>query len=126
MSGKEFRQHIQASIESRETALAARFDAVDERVRDVMPRVMCSNAVGAGLGGKEAAKRLKVVKDSFSMPPEDHAGIETVRLLAAARGSIFTKSEVVRAALCYFRSSDEEMQLASLNTVFKIGPGRKK
>ena len=47
--------------------------------------------------GKE--KREKVVRDSFSMPKTEHAGLKTLRTELARAGRICTKSELLRAGL---------------------------
>ena len=48
---------------------------------------------------KEKEKREKVVRDSFSMPKSEHAALKELRGTLARKGRIYTKSELVRAAV---------------------------
>ena len=122
MSAKNFKDDILANIEKQQKSLAGRFDSVEERMRTVPPLTRHDN-LGKPLG---ARKKVQVVKDSFSMPAEDYAVIETVQLLAAENRLLRSKSEVVRAALQYFDSAGEAQQLVVLSKVIKVGYGPKK
>ena len=66
-----------------------------------------------------------VVRDTFSMPPGDHALILQWRSRAAEAGHPCTKSEVVRAGLVALSSASAERIVALLGGLQKIKPGRK-
>ena len=125
MSEKNFKENIPAGIENRRVDLTARFDAVDNRVRDVCPPMVVVHDTKTQ-PPEAPAKKSSVVKDSFSMPPEDYAIIENVRLHAAKNGRIYTKSEVIRASLRHFRCAGQDVQFDALKEFERLGPGRKK
>lgn len=122
MSAKDFRDGILANIEKQKKSLAVRFDSVEDRMQRIPPLVQHINVQNP----PGATKKIRVVKDSFSMPAEDYAVIETVQLLAAENRLLRSKSEVVRAALRYFDSAGEVQQLAILCEVVKVGYGPKR
>ena len=122
MSAKNFKDDILANIEKQQKSLAGRFDSVEDRMRNIPTRVQHVDLEQP----PGASKKIRVVKDSFSMPADDYAVIETVQLLAAENRLLRSKSEVVRAALQYFDSAGESHQLAILSKVVKIGYGPKR
>lgn len=67
-----------------------------------------------------------VVRDTFSMPHQDHAVIETLRNRAAREGRISNKSEVVRAALRLLETLPAAGLVAHLGSLERVKPGRKR
>ena len=70
-------------------------------------------------------QKSSVVRDTFSMPPDDYALIEEIRTAAAKEGRISTKSEVVRAGLQVLSLLKGHELVDALNRLEKIYPGRK-
>ena len=114
MTKKNFGAALQHTVEQQDASLKKRFEAADsvllsEPRSDLKARVAekapgkAENAPRAGLA--EGAKKLSApagdlaVRDTFSMPPEEYEVIDRVRNKVAREGFIYSKSEVVRAAL---------------------------
>jgi len=72
-------------------------------------------------------RKTLVVRDTFSMPPDDYARIEELRIKANKEGrSSTTKSEVVRAGLQALGLLDGQQLVEALDRLEKLVPGRKK
>ena len=65
------------------------------------------------------------VKDTFSMPADEYGVIEKIRNKAARDGYIYSKSEIVRAALLALNALPQKDVMYQLSKVEKIKPGRK-
>lgn len=72
--------------------------------------------------GKE--KREKVVRDSFSMPKTEHAGLKTLRTDLAKAGRICTKSELLRAGLRLVSGRSIESLVKLLDTLPAVPKGK--
>jgi hypothetical protein len=58
----------------------------------------------------EKPKKLKLVRDSFSMPQHDYANIAAIKARCLKAGVSAKKSEVLRAALvCISKLSDKDL-----------------
>ncbi len=66
-----------------------------------------------------------VVRDTFSMLPWEYELIERIRIRVAREGHIYSKSEVIRAALLALESLHLEDMVHKFYAVEKIKPGRK-
>lgn len=66
-----------------------------------------------------------VTRDTFSMPTDEHAVIEELRLLAAKRNTLVNKSEIVRCALLMLAEVDGDELIRRLAGLKKGKPGRK-
>ena len=79
-----------------------------------------------GVASDDKPEIIKVIRDTFTMPPEDHALLDKLKARALAMGQAITKSEFVRAglrALCTMPESDFKR---AIEQVEKIKPGRPK
>lgn len=97
-----------------------------------------AKAKGKPASGKRAASKLvaekpkatreKVVRDSFSMPKSEHAGLKSLRTDLARAGRICTKSELLRAGLQLVsaRSIDSLVKVLNSLPVVPKGKGSKK
>lgn len=76
---------------------------------------------------KKTATRVRphTKRDSFNLPPEDHALIESTMARAAALGGWTTKSSVVRAGLHVLARLDDAALRAALVETHPLKPGRK-
>jgi hypothetical protein len=77
------------------------------------------------LAVKHAAK-VKLVRDSFTLPEADHALLKACKKLALTSGRETKKSEVVRAAIRAFSALSAAQQLASYQALPQIAVGRPK
>jgi hypothetical protein len=66
-----------------------------------------------------------VTRDTFSMPTDEHAIIEELRLVAAKRNALVNKSEIVRCALLMLAEVDGDELIRRLAGLKKGKPGRK-
>ena len=73
---------------------------------------------------KELATQL-VTRDTFSMPTDEHAIIEKLRLIAAKEDVLVNKSEIVRCALLLLAEVNSAELLKRLAGLKKGKPGRK-
>lgn len=73
----------------------------------------------------EAPPPEAVIRDTFSMPPAEHALIERLRVRAAREGRNTGKSEIVRAGLKALMSTKPAELVELLNGLQKVKPGRR-
>lgn len=66
-----------------------------------------------------------VVRDTFSMPPDEHGYIEMLRVRAAREGRNTTKSEVIRAGLISLAGLKPAQLVKLLEGLEKVKPGRR-
>jgi plasmid stability protein len=66
-----------------------------------------------------------VIRDTFSMPPDDHKLIEQLRVRAAREGRNTNKSEVIRAGLHALDSLQSAQLVELLEGLERVKPGRK-
>ncbi len=74
---------------------------------------------------KHAAK-VKLVRDSFTLPEADHALLKACKKMALVSGRETKKSEVVRAAIRAFSALSAAQQLAAYKALPQIAVGRPK
>jgi Arc/MetJ-type ribon-helix-helix transcriptional regulator len=140
MTKKNFGAALQHTVEQQDASLKKRFEAADsvllsEPRSDLKARV-AERAPGKAekaprAGSAEATKKLSApagdlaVRDTFSMPPEEYEVIDRVRNKVAREGFIYSKSEVVRAALAALGAMQTKDLVYLLSKVERIKPGRK-
>lgn len=74
-----------------------------------------------------ATKKSSVIRDTFSMPLNDYALIEKLRIIANREGrSSTSKSEVVRAGLQALGALSGQQLAQALGRLEKLAPGRKR
>lgn len=75
---------------------------------------------------RSASSRSQVVRDSFTMPADDHRLIRELQLTYARAGILFNKGEVLRAGLHALNrmSPDELTDVAGRIEQLKAGRGR--
>ncbi len=108
---------VRATVTQQDVALVDRFDKADSillKAPEPAPEPM------------PAPQKSSVVRDTFSMPPNDYARIEELRIIANKEGrSSTSKSEVVRAGLQALGLLDGKRLVEALNRLEKLVPGRK-
>lgn len=69
-------------------------------------------------------KKPKLVRDSFTVPKDEYAAIDALKLRAAQQGHEVKKSELLRAGLKLLNGLDDKQLLAALQAVPSIKTGR--
>lgn len=108
MSPMNFKERLQRAAETLESA------DVDARYRLADEALLKKGNVST------------VIRDTFSMPPQDYELVEALRTRAARLGRNTSKSEVVRAGLRLLDAVGEEQLYAVLQELARTSPGRKK
>lgn len=75
---------------------------------------------------KKAMPKVKLIRDSFTLPEADHDLIKQCKKAAIAGGRETKKSEVVRAAIRAFSDMPVSQQLAAYSKLQAIAVGRPK
>ena len=70
------------------------------------------------------SRKPKLVRDSFTVPKDEYAAIDGLKLRAAQQGHVVKKSELLRAGLKLLAGLDEPQLLAALKAVPSIKTGR--
>lgn len=73
---------------------------------------------------KTAAKKPKLVRDSFTFPEAEYAVLGTLKQKLLAVGIEVKKTELLRAGLAVLSQMSAENLLLALNGVSKLKPGR--
>lgn len=74
--------------------------------------------------GEVKSRKPKLVRDSFTVPKDEYAAIDGLKLRAAQQGHVVKKSELLRAGLKLLAGLDEPQLLAALKAVPSIKTGR--
>jgi hypothetical protein len=114
MTKKQYENQLRATVESQDKALQARFEKADSILMKIPATVL-----------EVPPQNSAVIRDTFSMPPDDSALIETLRTTAAKEGRIASKSEIVRAGLHALNVFKGHELVEVLNRLEKVKPGRK-
>lgn len=69
--------------------------------------------------------RTLVVRHTFSMSERDYALLEALRKKAAAKGSIFTASDICRIALHAISGYKGEEVIAAVDKLERLRPGKR-
>jgi hypothetical protein len=75
---------------------------------------------------KQAPKKQKLVRDSFTIPESDYALFEALKQRALAAGVEVKKSEVLRAALVTLAKLEDAELIKTIGLVERIKTGRPK
>jgi hypothetical protein len=113
MSKKDFSQHARDTVASEKKVLEQRLKDAD------------SILLGGTRSLTEKKRSSRVVRDTFSMPPDDYGRIDELRTRAALLGRITTKSELVRAGLHALLALGDAEFLKAINQLERVLPGRK-
>ena len=130
MSKKQFGASLKASVDQQDASLKKRFEAADSVLMSEQPADLKGRASGkppaaAKVAAKPVADGEMAVRDTFSMPGAEYEVIEKIRNKAARDGYIYSKSEIVRAALLALNALPQKDVMYRLSTVEKSKPGRK-
>ncbi len=73
---------------------------------------------------KKKQKKVKLVRDSFTMPENDYANIAALKAKCLIAGVHVKKSELLRAGLAYLTKLSNSVLLKTIKQVEKIKTGR--
>ncbi len=90
------------------------------------PVAAARKKAAAGPAASAAKARLKLVRDSFTMPQQDFGLIATLKQRALALQRPAKKSELLRAGLQALQRLPDEALLAALESLAAIKTGRPK
>jgi hypothetical protein len=125
-----------APVPARKRPAPARAAAPEPRPLDVpapMPKVAktrtaaaAAEAVKPSDGGDKASKarKPKLVRDSFTIPKDEYAAIDTLKERAARGGRPAKKSELLRAGLQLLARLDDAAFTAAVAAVPAVKTGR--
>lgn len=109
---------LRSTVAQQDAALVNRFDKADS---------ILLRAPAPATELKPAPQKSSVVRDTFSMPLDDYARIEELRITAAREGRVSTsKSEVIRAGLQALGALSGQQLVQALGKLEKLAPGRKR
>ena len=75
---------------------------------------------------KQTPKKVKLIRDSFSIPENEYALFSTLKQRALAAGVDVKKSEVLRTALATLAKLDDAALVTAIGLVERIKTGRPK
>lgn len=125
---KDFSSALRATTSTAKAAIDDRFARADSVLLNpagaaTVAAVAPSSSVAEPV--VHPALKEMVARDTFSMPVEEHAIIEQLRLVAARENVLVNKSEIVRAALVLLSEVNSDDLLKRLSMLKKGKPGRK-
>lgn len=95
---------MRASILAEEKTVDTR---LDERLRRA-DAVMAGEVAAPTEVARITEKKARVVRDTFSMPVDEHAGIAELQARALRAGVAVTRSQLVRAGLRLLQDADNQ------------------
>lgn len=111
---------FRSSLKEEEKAVQSRF----ERAETALAKGGKKGA-SKGAGVEEEKKSVgKVIRDSFTMPEEDHALIERVRHMCLKKMMVVSKSEVLRAGIQFLNKLPEKDIIELIKNLPKVKTGR--
>lgn len=76
------------------------------------------------MSNKPSPKKVKLVRDSFSLPKAEYASIDTLKKRAMTMGVSVKKSELLRAGLMWLSGASDSALKAALTAVPTLKTGR--
>lgn len=121
---KDFSSALRATSTQQKAVIEDRFSRADSVLLNPAGVAAAAPVVQAEPVMAPPSKEL-VTRDTFSMPTEEHAIIEKLRLIAAKEDVLANKSEIVRCALLLLAEVNSDELLKRLAGLKKGKPGRK-
>lgn len=108
---------------SRKTA-ATGPSAKPPEVKPMTPKTPLKTAAAKTEKKKDKPEKLKVVRDSFTIPKNEYSQISELKKRAIAGGVEVKKSELIRAGLLLLSSQTDAGLIKALNAVPTLKTGR--
>lgn len=125
---KDFSSALRATSTQQKAVIEDRFSRADSVLLNPAGATVAAPVALAEPVAAPATKELVtqlVTRDTFSMPTDEHAIIEKLRLIAAKEDVLVNKSEIVRCALLLLAEMNSDELLKRLAGLKKGKPGRK-
>ena len=125
---KDFSSALRATSTQQKAVIEDRFSRADSVLLNPAGAAVAASVAQAesviASAHKEIVTQL-VTRDTFSMPTDEHAIIEKLRLIAAKADVLVNKSEIVRCALLLLAEVNSDELLKRLAGLKKSKLGRK-
>ena len=125
---KDFSSALRATSTQQKAVIEDRFSRADSVLLNPAGAAVAASVAQAesviASAHKEIVTQL-VTRDTFSMPTDEHAIIEKLRLIAAKADVLVNKSEIVRCALLLLAEVNSDELLKRLAGLKKGKLGRK-
>lgn len=108
------------SLKAEDAAVKSRFDRAERLLGDTPP----SKPPSATSASDREAPKVRVIRDSFTLPAGDYDLIAAVRQRCLSAAVNVTKSEVIRAGLQALQQMPEPDLIRLVNSLEKIKTGR--
>ena len=118
MPKRDMKKALGASLRAEEDAVKSRF----ERAESVLTKRQPASKPGGQENGTEKAD--SVIRDSFTMPPDDYESITRIKQRAMKVGIGTNKSEILRAGLVALSAMPDKEFLKLFQGLPKVKPGR--
>ena len=124
---KDFSSALRATSTQQKAVIEDRFSRADSVLLNPSSAGAAAVAVAVAVVQAETvAQAIQLVtRDTFSMPSEEHAIIEKLRLIAAKENVLVNKSEIARCALQLLGELNTTELIARLAALKKGKPGRR-
>lgn len=120
---KDFSSALRATSTQQKAVIEDRFSRADSVLLNPSSAVAAAVAV---VQAETVAQAIPLVtRDTFSMPSEEHAIIEKLRLIAAKENVLVNKSEIARCALQLLGELNTTELVTRLAALKKGKPGRR-
>ena len=122
---QKLKKALDNSLQAEQDAVIDRFAKADQ-VFSIPSKKPLSERKHAEKPKPKKEKKIKLKRDTFSMPENDHQLIGKIKAQCLKKGFVISKSEVIRAGIHSLNSlSDKELKSA-FNNLTKLKPGRQK
>jgi hypothetical protein len=123
---KDFSAALRMTATQQKTIVEDRFSRADSVLLN--PAAATASSVKAApepVAPAGESARTTVFRDTFSLPAEVHAIIDTTRQAAAREGLLLNKSDIVRDALMLLASLEPDQLMQRMRHLKRLKPGRK-
>ena len=116
---KDIKSALIKSVEDERNSFNERFSKAESLLNDNLSALEAKK-------NSRVTDKLKMVRDSFTLPENDYALIEKIKIHCMKAGIDANKSEIIRAGLHVLSSMNQNDLKNSMSLVNRIKPGRPK
>jgi len=124
MPKKDIRSALRSSLSVEEKSVQDRFEKAETLLGD--NKGEDKRDISSGKTKTRPPEKIKVVRDSFTMPQTDYELITALKKRSLESGIQTTKSEILRAGLLALNQMTNVEFISKIETVEKIKTGRPK
>jgi hypothetical protein len=127
MARRDMKSALKGSMLSEEKAIETRFEKAEALFAAKSAPTIIETKINAVKPKKaQPAEKVKVIRDSFTMPQTDYDLINLLKKRSVKAGFEITKSEIIRAGLKTLNQMQDNDFLDSLAQIEKVKTGRPK